>query len=275
MLYCEDYMETRTFDIFTPTKEHEMLRHYARRFAVDELEPGAAARDENESFDLKLFRRLGELGFLGLTAPMEYGGSGMDATAAVLVHEELSSVDPGFTLAFLAHSMLTVNNIAQNCNEEQKSRYLPKLCSGEWIGAMAMSEPEAGTDVLGMCTSAQKTANGYVINGRKMWITNGAIDDNGTSADVLFLYAKIPSLNKKNTLSSFIIEAGNEGYSVGFSSNNDFTESLRSKRALIFDCVCPSLGRRKACSKGTLSLKANFEANIDGRSKPRHARLAQ
>jgi isovaleryl-CoA dehydrogenase len=207
-------MSTPKPNIFSPTKEHAMLRELTRKFAEEELEPGALERDAHEFFDKKLFKKLGDLGLLGLTAPEEYHGSGMDATAAVLVHEELAAVDPGFTLAYLAHSMLCVNNIAQNCNEEQKARYLPKLCSGEWIGAMAMSEPQAGTDVMSLSTSARESADGFVINGRKMWITNGAQDDEKTPADILFLYAKTASEDKKK-LSSFIIENGQTGYSVG------------------------------------------------------------
>lgn len=220
------------------SKEHEMLKTYARRFATDELEPGALERDANEYFDSKLFKKLGDLGFLGITAPEEYGGSGMDAFAAVLVHEELAAVDPGFTLAYLAHAMLTVNNIATNGSDEQKRRYLPKLCSGEWIGAMGMSEPGIGTDVMGMSTTAQKTADGYIINGRKMWITNGCIDNKGTPADVLFLYAKTPSENPKRAISSFIVEASNNGYRVGQNLKHKLGMRASSTAELVLeDCV--------------------------------------
>lgn len=202
-------------DIFSPTHEHAMLRSNVRKFAEGELEPGACERDAREHFDGRLFRKMGELGLLGITAPESYGGSAMDAVAAVLVHEEIAAVDPGFCLAYLAHSMLCVNNIAQNASTEQKQRYLPKLCSGEWIGAMAMSEPAVGTDVLSMATRAEKTDSGYIINGRKMWITNGAKDEQNQPADVLFLYAKTGSPGKKPSISSFIIEGGQKGYSVG------------------------------------------------------------
>jgi isovaleryl-CoA dehydrogenase len=195
--------------IFSPTKEHEMLRQLVRKFAEEELEPGAFERDRKEEFDLTLFKKLGDLGLLGITAPEEYGGSAMDAVAAVLAHEELSAVDPGFCLSYLAHSMLCVNNIAHNASDEQKKRYLPQLCSGEHIGAMAISEPHAGTDVKAMSTCALATNNGYVINGRKMWITNGA-KDHKSPADILFLYAKT-----ENKISSFIIEGNQKGFSVG------------------------------------------------------------
>lgn len=189
-----------------------MLRDSVRKFAEAELEKGAMERDAKEYFDIKLFKKLGDLGLLGLTAPEEYGGSGMDATAAVIVNEELSAVDPGFCLAYLAHAILAVNNIVENASPEQKKRYLPKLCSGEWIGAMGMSEPEVGTDVLGMGTSAKKMSDGYLINGRKMWITNG-VTQGEDPADVLFLYAKTGP--ERSAISSFIIEKGQTGYRVG------------------------------------------------------------
>lgn len=198
--------------IFTPSEEHAMLRAGVRKFAESELEPQAKERDEQEHFDIHLFKKLGDLGLLGLTAPEDFGGSGMDPSASVIVHEELSAVDPGLTLAYLAHAILCVNNIAHNANEDQKRRYLPKLCSGEWVGSMAMSEPEVGTDVQGMRCTAEKNSQGYVVNGRKMWITNGARDDQGTPADVMFLYSKTAGSTK---ISSFIIEGGQPGYSVG------------------------------------------------------------
>jgi isovaleryl-CoA dehydrogenase len=206
-------MHARTVDIFTPSEEHALLRRTVRKFADEQLEPGALSRDAAEHFDRDLFYKLGKLGLLGITAPEEFGGSGMDAVAAVLVHEELSSSDPGFTLAYLAHAMLCVNNIAINATAAQKLRYLPKLCTGEWIGAMAMSEPEVGTDVLGMKCRAKRDGDDYIVNGRKMWITNGAKDSDNNPADVLFLYAKTGDEPKNVT--SFIVEGGLQGYRVG------------------------------------------------------------
>ena len=118
------------------------------------------------------------MGLLGITVPGEYGGSGMDAVAVAIVHEELSYSDPAFCLAYLAHSMLFVNNLTWNGNEEQKHRLLPDVCSGAKIGGMCMSEPAVGTDVLALRTGAAKRADGsYVLNGAKMWITNGAVSE--------------------------------------------------------------------------------------------------
>lgn len=180
----------KTFDLFNPTPEHSMLRETLRSFVKEEVEPQAHQYDRDELFNAPLFRKLGELGLLGITVPEAYGGSGMDATAAVIVHEELSASDPGFCLAYLAHSMLAVNNLAMNGSEEQKKKYLPKLSSGAHIGAMAMSEPAVGTDVIGMQSTAMKKENKWVLNGRKMWITNGTVDENRTSCDFVWVYAR-------------------------------------------------------------------------------------
>ena len=140
---------------------------------------------------------MGDMGLLGITASEDYGGAGLDSVATVIVHEELSASDPGFALAYLAHSMLFVNNLEFNGDESQKARILPKVCSGEWIGAMAMSEPDAGTDVLGLSTTAVQNEDGHwILNGRKMWITNGCIDEEGTPADVVWVYAKTEQTKK-------------------------------------------------------------------------------
>ena len=207
----------QSFDIGNPTEEHAMLREMIRDFVQEEVEPQAHEHDKNEKFNVELFRQLGDYGLLGITVPEEYGGAGLDATAAVIANEEISASDPGFGLAYLAHSMLFVNNLAQNGSEEQKSRILPKVCSGEWIGAMAMSEPNYGTDVLGMETTAEKNSEGnWVINGNKMWITNGSIEDERTPADVVWVYARTGTNDRgRPELSTFIIENGTPGYSVG------------------------------------------------------------
>ena len=157
-----------TFDLFNPTEEHQMLRKMVRDFVVHKVEPQAADHDRKELFNVKLFKSLGELGLLGITVSDKYGGSGMDGVAAVIAHEELSCSDPGFCLAYLAHSMLCVNNLFVNCNDEQRAKWIPKLSSGEWVGSMAMSEPHVGTDVLGMKSTAVLKGDHYVLNGRKM-----------------------------------------------------------------------------------------------------------
>ena len=164
--------------LFNPSPEHRALREMVASFTAQEVEPQALEHNRSETFNHGLFRRAGELGLLGVTVDPAYGGAGMDATAACIVHEELAYSDPAFCLSYLAHSQLFVNNLARNGTEEQMARLLPPTCSGEMIGGMGMSEPHAGTDVLGMTTKAEKQADGsYVLTGAKMWITNGAVSD--------------------------------------------------------------------------------------------------
>jgi isovaleryl-CoA dehydrogenase len=230
----------RSFDLFNPTPEHKMIRETVRSFVESEVEPQAHEHDRSEKFNLPLFRKLGELGLLGLTVPEQYGGSGMDAVSSVIVHEELSASDPGFCLAYLAHSMLFVNNLAVNGSEEQKKKYLPGVCSGELVGAMAMSEPAVGTDVLGLETTAELKGDNYVINGRKMWITNGCVDDEGTPADLVWVYAKTGEKNGRPQLSTFIIEKGTPGYEVGQKIKDKTGMRASNTAELVFNnCVVP------------------------------------
>ena len=231
----------RDFDLSNPTAEHKMLRETVREFVKAEVEPQALQYDRAEKFNLPLFRKLGELGLLGLTVPEQYGGSAMDATAAAIVHEELSASDPGLCLAYLAHSMLFVNNLAVNGSEEQKKKYLPGSCSGELVGCMAMSEPAVGTDVLGLETTAEKKDGGYVINGRKMWITNGCVDDEGTPADLVWVYARTGTVNNRPQISTFLIEKGTKGYEVGQKIKDKTGMRASNTAELVFtDCFVPA-----------------------------------
>ena len=230
-------------DLANPSEEHQMLREMIRDFTQEFVEPQAHEYDKKEQFNIELFRELGELGLLGITVPEEYGGSGLDAVAATIAHEELSYSDAGFGLAYLAHSMLFVNNLAQNGSENQKARILPKVCSGEWIGAMAMSEPDAGTDVLGLSTTAEQDTEGnWILNGRKMWITNGCIDDEGTPADVVWVYARTGYDDKgRAKLSTFLVENGMPGYSVGQKIFDKTGMRASNTAELVFDdCVVPA-----------------------------------
>ena len=230
-------------DLANPSEEHQMLREMIRDFTQEFVEPQAHEYDKKEQFNIELFRELGELGLLGITVPEEYGGSGLDAVAATIAHEELSYSDAGFGLAYLAHSMLFVNNLAQNGSEDQKARILPKVCSGEWIGAMAMSEPDAGTDVLGLSTTAEQDGEGnWILNGRKMWITNGCIDDEGTPADVVWVYARTGYDDKgRAKLSTFLVENGMPGYSVGQKIFDKTGMRASNTAELVFDdCVVPA-----------------------------------
>ena len=233
----------QSIDLANPTEEHTMLRSMIRKFVTEEVEPQALEYDREEKFNLDLFRKLGEYGLLGISVPEEYGGSGMDATAVAIVNEELSYSDPGFCLAYLAHAQLMVNNLAHNGNEAQKTRILPKVCSGEWIGCMAMSEPGYGTDVLGMQTTAKQREDGHwVINGRKMWITNGAIDEDGTPADICWLYARTGTDSQgRAEVTTFLIEKGMTGFAVGQKIYDKTGMRASNTAELVFDdCVVPS-----------------------------------
>jgi len=224
------------FDLFTPTSEHQLLRETVRQFVLDEVEKQALEHDIKEKFNIDLFRKVGELGLLGLTVPESYGGSGMDAVASVIVHEELAYSDPGFALAYLAHSILFVNNFYQNSNDEQRKRYLSKVISGQWIGGMAMTEPDAGTDVLSMKTKAVKKGDFYYITGRKIYITNGAINDKELG-DVFLVYAK----TEDGKISTFVVEKGFEGFYLGQVLKNKTGMRSSMTAELVFDnCKVPS-----------------------------------
>jgi isovaleryl-CoA dehydrogenase len=194
-------MTELAFDLCNPTDEHRMLRDMVAQFTREEVEPQAEHHDEVGELNIDLFRKLGELGLLGITVPAEDGGSGMDAVAAVIVHHELSKADPGFCLAYLAHSMLFVNNFYNSSNAEQRARYLPKVLTGEWIAGMAMTEPSVGTDVLAMSTTAVRDGADWVLNGRKTFITNGP------EGYCFLVYAKVDG-----RLTAFIVDRECRGF---------------------------------------------------------------
>ncbi|MEL6177581.1 MAG: acyl-CoA dehydrogenase family protein [Myxococcota bacterium] len=199
-------------DLYNPTDDHQALREALRSWATDHVGPQAHEYDEREEFNAELFRRLGrEMGLFGVTVPAKDGGAGLDAVASVIIHEELSRFDPALTLSYLAHEVLFVNNFYHNASPDQCTRYLGKVLSGEWIAAMAMSEPDAGTDVLGMRTRAERRGDVYVLNGTKQWITNGPY------ADVFLIYAHTGRSDDdpRRSLSAFVVEASTPGFSVG------------------------------------------------------------
>ena len=191
-------------DLWNPTEEHGLLREMVAKFTREEIEPQAEEFDAKGALNLKLFRKAGDLGLLGITVPAEDGGAGMDSVAAVIAHHEMSKSDPGFTLAYLAHAMLFVNNFYWASSPDQRKRYLDKVISGEWVGAMGMTEPGAGTDVLGMQTTAERTSDRYVLRGRKTFITNGP------EADVFLIYALL-----EGRITTFVVERSFPGFSTG------------------------------------------------------------
>lgn len=243
-----------TDSLFEPSQEHVLLRQTVRDFARDQIEPQALESDRQERFNLDLFRQLGDLGLLGISVPERYGGAGMDAVAAVIVHEELSAVDPGLCLAYLAHSMLFVNNFCRNANDEQRRRYLEKVMSGEWVGGMCMTEPSAGTDVLGMKSQAVRRGDMYYLNGRKMFITNGAVDD-ATLGDIFLVYAKTDQ-----GLSSFVVEKDFPGFSLGQRLHGKTGMRASMTAELVFeDCAVPVENRLGQEGESLLHMMRNLE----------------
>ena len=183
----------------------DMLRDTVRAFAAEEIAPRAADIDHQNVFPTDLWRKFGDLGLLGVTVEEEYGGSGLGYLAHVIAVEEISRASASVGLSYGAHSNLCVNQIRRNGTEEQKRKYLPKLVSGEHVGALAMSEPGAGSDVVSMRTRADKRGDRYVLNGNKMWITNGP------EAETLVVYAKTDPEAGPRGITAFLIEKGMQG----------------------------------------------------------------
>ncbi|MBI5285019.1 MAG: acyl-CoA dehydrogenase family protein [Chloroflexi bacterium] len=190
------------------TDEHRLLRDTVLAFARRELGPVADDIDRDDAFPPDLFQRLGDLGILGVTVPKEYGGAGADLLSGVLIIEQLARVSASVALSYGAHANLCVDNIYRNGTEEQRQAYLPGLCSGALIGALAITEPDAGSDATGISTTAVADGDDFVLNGTKMFITNGSI------ADVIVLYAKTAPEKRAHGITTFIVEKDFPGFSV-------------------------------------------------------------
>lgn len=186
----------------------DMIRETVNAFARDEIAPRAAQIDESNEFPADLWRKMGDLGLLGMTVPEEFGGSGLGYLEHVIAMEEISRASASVGLSYGAHSNLCVNQIARKGTPAQKQKYLPKLCSGEHVGALAMSEPNAGSDVVSMKLKAERHGDHYLLNGNKMWITNGP------DADVLVVYAKTNPDQHSRGITAFIIERDFPGFST-------------------------------------------------------------
>ena len=185
----------------------DMLRDSIYQFCQKEIAPRAAQIDEKNEFPMDLWRKFGDMGLLGVTVTEQYGGSDMGYLAHLVAAEEISRASASVGLSYLAHSNLCVNQIFKNGTEEQKAQYLPALCAGEKIGALAMSEPNAGSDVVSMKLKAEKKGDKYVLNGNKMWITNGP------DADTYVIYAKTDPEAGSRGITAFIVERDTAGFS--------------------------------------------------------------
>jgi isovaleryl-CoA dehydrogenase len=211
----------------------DMLRTTVENFAADEIAPRAAAIDRDNEFPMDLWRKFGDLGVLGITVEEEYGGAGMGYLEHVVAMEEISRASASVGLSYGAHSNLCVNQVRRNGNEAQKRKYLPKLISGEHVGALAMSEPGAGSDVIGMRTRAEKRGDRYVLNGSKMWITNGP------DADVLVIYAKTDPAAGPRGITAFLVEKGFAGFSTAQKLDKLGMRGSNTCELVFADCEVP------------------------------------
>ncbi len=217
-----------------------MLRDSIASFAAEEIAPRAAEIDQSNEFPADLWRKMGALGVLGITVEDNYGGAGMGYLEHVVAVEEISRASASVGLSYGAHSNLCVNQISRNGSDEQRQRYLPKLVSGEHVGALAMSEPGAGSDVVSMRTRADKKGDRYILNGTKMWITNGP------DADTLVVYAKTNPEADSRGITAFLIEKSFKGFSTAQKLDKLGMRGSNTCELVFQDCEVPAenvLGR--------------------------------
>ncbi|WP_029010021.1 isovaleryl-CoA dehydrogenase [Azospirillum halopraeferens] len=231
----------------------DMLRSSVASFAADEIAPRAADIDRENDFPADLWRKMGDLGILGVTVEEEYGGAGMGYLEHVVAMEEVSRASASVGLSYGAHSNLCVNQIRRNGNQAQKTKYLPKLISGEHVGALAMSEPGAGSDVVSMRLRAEKKGDRYVLNGTKMWITNGP------EADTLVVYAKTDPEAGPRGITTFIIEKGMKGFSVAQKLDKLGMRGSNTGELVFEDCEVPEENVLGAVGKGVNVLMSGLD----------------
>ena len=234
-------------------EEIEALRDTVRRFAESRIAPLAAETDRNNAFPMHLWRELGDLGVLGITAHEDYGGVGMGYLAHCVAMEEISRASASIGLSYGAHSNLCVNQINRNGSPEQRAKYLPKLISGEHVGALAMSEPGAGSDVVSMKLHAEKRGESYVLNGNKMWITNGP------DAEVLVVYAKTDPSAGPRGISAFIVEKGFKGFATAQKLDKLGMRGSNTCELVFEDCEVPAENLLGAEGKGVNVLMSGLD----------------
>ncbi len=238
---------------FAHPEEIEMLREEVRKFVAAELVPRAAQIDEENEFPADMWKKFGDMGLLGMTVSEEFGGVGMGYLAHVIAMEEISRASASVALSYGAHSNLCVNQINRNGNAAQKKKYLPKLISGEHVGALAMSEPGAGSDVVSMKLRADKKGDRYVLNGNKMWITNGP------DADTLVVYAKTDPAGGSKGITAFIVEKGFKGFTTAQKLDKLGMRGSNTCELVFQDCEVPEENVLGEVGKGVKVLMSGLD----------------
>lgn len=231
----------------------DMLRDAVRSFSSDEIAPRADEIDRTDEFPMDLWQKMGELGVLGVTVEEEYGGAGMGYLEHVVAMEEISRASASVGLSYGAHSNLCVNQIRRNGTEDQKQRYLPKLISGEDVGALAMSEPGAGSDVVSMKLRADKKGDRYVLNGSKMWITNGP------DADTMVIYAKTDPDGGPRGITAFLVQKDFKGFSVAQKLDKLGMRGSHTGELVFEDCEVPEENVLGGVGKGVNVLMSGLD----------------
>ena len=245
-------MNTSALD-FNHGETIDMLRETVRQFAADEIAPRAADIDRTNEFPSDLWRKMGDLGLLGITVDEAYGGTAMGYLAHIVAMEEISRASASIGLSYGAHSNLCVNQIRRNGSEAQKREYLPTLVSGEHVGALAMSEPGSGSDVVSMRLKADRKGDHYVLNGSKMWITNGP------DADTLVVYAKTDPAAGPRGITAFLIEKGMSGFSTAQKLDKLGMRGSNTCELVFVDCAVPAANVLGAEGQGVNVLMSGLD----------------
>jgi isovaleryl-CoA dehydrogenase len=243
---------TRGFN-FDLGETADAIRESVRDFAQNEIAPLAAEIDRTDQFPMHLWKKMGDLGVLGITADEEYGGAGLGYLEHAVAMEEISRASASVGLSYGAHSNLCVNQLRKNGNAAQKAKYLPKLISGEHVGALAMSEPGAGSDVVSMSLKAEKRGDRYVLNGTKMWITNGP------DAETLVVYAKTDPAAGARGITAFIVEKGFKGFSCAQKLDKLGMRGSHTGELVFEDCEVPEENVLGTVGKGVNVLMSGLD----------------